>query len=108
MPYSFARRVLAVVRAIPVGRVATYGEVAELAGAPGAARAVRNIMRGCADPSVPCHRVVAAGGRLGGYGGHEGVKRQLLQMEGIVVSGQRIRGLDAVRWRPRRARRRTS
>ena len=52
------------------------------AGAPRAARAVGNIMKGCRVAGVPCHRVVAAGGRLGGYGGSEGLKRALLQAEG--------------------------
>ena len=54
-------RVLAVVRRIPPGRVATYGDVAAAAGGPRAWRAVGNIMRTCAARDVPCHRVVAAG-----------------------------------------------
>ena len=68
--------------AFPPGRVATYGDVAAAAGKPRAARAVGNIMKGCRVPGVPCHRVVAAGGRLGGYGGSEGLKRALLGAEG--------------------------
>ena len=60
---AFSRRVLSVVRRIPPGRVASYGEVAKMAGRPRAARAVGNIMRGCGRPDVPCHRVIAAGGR---------------------------------------------
>ena len=103
---SFSRRVLSVVRRIPPGRVATYGEVATLAGRPRAARAVGNIMRGCGRPDVPCHRVIAAGGRLGGYGGSEVLKRSLLVAEGIVVSGSRVRELDRVRWQPPGRRRR--
>ena len=93
---DFASRVLSVVRRIPPGRVATYGDVAALAGQPRAARAVGNIMRDCRRPDVPCHRVVAAGGRLGGYGGSETLKRSLLLAEGIPFSGSRIR-LDACR-----------
>ena len=85
---DFTSRVLAVVRRIPYGRVATYGEVAALAGRPGAARAVGNIMRTCGRPDVPCHRVIAAGGRLGGYGGSEVLKRQLLMSEGVVIPRQ--------------------
>ena len=84
-PFSF--RVLSVVRRIPPGRVATYGDVAALAGRPRAARAVGNIMRGCGRPDVPCHRVIAAGGRLGGYGGSEFLKRSLLAAEGVIVAG---------------------
>jgi O-6-methylguanine DNA methyltransferase len=97
---SFASRVLSVVRRIPPGRVATYGEVAALAGKPRAARAVGNIMRGCARRDVPCHRVIAAGGRLGGYGGSEAMKRALLAAEGVSVSGARVRELARVRWKP--------
>ena len=63
-------------------------------------------MRSCGRPDVPCHRVIAAGGRLGGYGGSEMLKRSLLVAEGIVVSGSRIRDLDRVRWQPRRNRKR--
>jgi O-6-methylguanine DNA methyltransferase len=98
---TFADRVLSVVRRIPPGRVASYGEVASLAGRPRAARAVGNIMKGCGRPDVPCHRVIAAGGRLGGYGGSEALKRSLLAAEGIIVSGSRVRNLEQVRWRPR-------
>jgi len=96
---SFTARVLSVVRRIPPGRVATYGDVAALAGRPRASRAVGNVMRGCRHPDIPCHRVIAAGGRLGGYGGSELLKRSLLVAEGIVVSRSRIRELARVRWR---------
>ncbi len=95
---DFTRRVLAVVRRIPPGRIATYGDVARLAGRPRAARAVGNVMRGCSRPDVPCHRVVAAGGRLGGYGGNVGLKRSLLRAEGVTVVGLRIRGAARLRW----------
>ena len=88
------------VRRIPPGRVATYGDVAALAGKPRAARAVGNIMRECRRRDVPCHRVIAAGGRLGGYGGSEALKRSLLAAEGVPVSGGRVRELDRVLWRP--------
>jgi methylated-DNA-[protein]-cysteine S-methyltransferase len=96
---SFRARVLSAVRAIPVGRVSTYGDVAARAGRPGAARAVGNIMRDCHDPSVPCHRVVAAGGQLGGYGGREDVKRYLLEREGCLVRGTRLHDFTSRRWK---------
>jgi len=95
---SFRARVLAAVRSIPRGRVATYGDIAALAGAPGAARAVGNVMRGCGDPSVPCHRVIAAAGGLGGFAGYLERKRQLLRAEGLEVTPSRIRGFAEVRW----------
>jgi O-6-methylguanine DNA methyltransferase len=96
--------VLSTVRRIPPGRVATYGDVAAMAGAPGAGRAVGNVMRGCNRPDVPCHRVIAAGGRLGGYGGREALKRALLAAEGVPVSGSRVRELDRVLWSRQRNR----
>ena len=82
---SFRQRVLTAVRRIPPGRVATYGDVASLAGSPRAWRAVGNIMRECRDPGTPCHRVIGAGGALGGYGGNLQLKRELLRAEGIEV-----------------------
>ncbi len=95
---GFARRVYALVRAIPPGRVATYGDIAVMAGHRGAARAVGNVMRGCEDRSVPCHRVIGAGGAVGGYGGWPGLKRQLLAAEGIIIRGSRVKNFDALRW----------
>jgi len=94
---DFRRRVLAVVRRIPSGRVATYGDVAALAGRPRAWRAVGNIMRTCDDPATPCHRVVGAAGALGGYGGNLHLKRSLLRAEGIEVGMARIRRFHTVR-----------
>lgn len=89
---------LAAVRRIPRGRVATYGDIAELAGQPRAWRAVGNIMRECRDPATPCHRVIASGGALGGYGGHLQVKRELLRAEGLDVTMSRVRRFADVRW----------
>ena len=64
----------------------------------GRARAVGNIMKGCRTPGIPCHRVVAAAGRLGGYGGNEGLKRALLAAEGVSVGRARIRDFDRKRF----------
>ena len=89
---------LTVVRRIPAGRVATYGDVARLARSPRAWRAVGTVMRQCRDPRVPCHRVIAAGGALGGYGGNLHVKRELLRAEGLDVGISRVRRFQAVRW----------
>jgi O-6-methylguanine DNA methyltransferase len=94
----FAHRVLSVVRRIPPGRVATYGDVARAAGQPGAARAVGNIMSRCGTRDVPCHRVIAAGGRLGGFGGNLELKRALLRAEGILVGASTIRDFANRRW----------
>jgi O-6-methylguanine DNA methyltransferase len=97
---EFRRRVLSAVRRIPAGRVATYGDIAAVAGKPRASRAVGNIMRNCREPGVPCHRVIAAGGLLGGYGGNLQIKRELLRAEGIEVGVGRVRGFERTRWRP--------
>jgi len=94
----FVHRVLGVLRRIPPGRVTTYGDVARLAGRPGAARAVGNIMRDAKAPHLPYHRVVAAGGRVGGYGGAPGLKASLLAAEGHTVKRHRIVGFNRVRW----------
>ena len=95
---NFSTRVLAIVRRIPPGRVVTYGDVAAAAGRARAARAVGNIMRGCNRHDVPCHRVVAAAGKLGGYGGNLEMKRALLRAEGVQVTGTTIREFRARRF----------
>jgi len=82
----FQRACAEIMRSVPRGEVVTYGELAALAGAPGAARAAGTF---CAQNNlcifVPCHRVVAAGG-LGGYGSlGAGYKRRLLALEGVTL-----------------------
>jgi O-6-methylguanine DNA methyltransferase len=99
----FPSRVLNLVRRIPPGRVATYCDIARMAGYPGAARAVGNVMRTAKRPDVPYHRVIAAGGRLGGYGGREVLKRALLVAEGVTVVGMRVRSFERFRWKPARS-----
>jgi O-6-methylguanine DNA methyltransferase len=95
---SFAVRVLSILRRIPAGRVTTYGDVARLAGQPRAARAVGNVLRAAAEPALPYHRVVASGGRIGGYGRNPALKRALLVAEGHLVRGGRLIGFRAARW----------
>jgi methylated-DNA-[protein]-cysteine S-methyltransferase len=84
-PYGdFARKVLSACQRIPWGGTCTYGELAAQSGAPGAARAVGNVMASNRFPLVvPCHRVVAANGRLGGFSAPQGLamKRRLLHLE---------------------------
>lgn len=79
---AFDGRVYEVVRAVAPGSTLTYGEVAVLAGSPGAARAVGNAMRRCPlFPAVPCHRVVRASDGWSGWGGDPALKRRLLEAE---------------------------
>jgi len=80
----FARRIVAACRRIDWGRVSSYGELATKCGSPGAARAVGSVMAKNRYPLVvPCHRVLASGGGLGGYSAPDGLqmKRRLLTME---------------------------
>jgi O-6-methylguanine DNA methyltransferase len=95
---SFTHRVLHVLRRIPAGRVATYGDVARLSGRSGAARAVGNIMRAAAEPGLPYHRVIAAGGRIGGFGRSPQLKAALLTAEGHSVRRGRILDFEETRW----------
>ncbi len=92
---SWDRLVLGVVRAIPRGSTVSYGEVARRAGRAGAARAVGGAVgRNPVGLLVPCHRVIAADGSLGGYGaaawgGVEAaldLKRDLLALEGVRIA----------------------
>jgi len=62
----------------------SYGEVAEAAENPGAARAVGTIMSHNMDPAIPCHRVIRADGSPGGYNGLKGRKVLLLKEEGVL------------------------
>ena len=75
-------------REVGWGETVTYGELADLAGRPRAARAAGSAMRDNPLPFViPCHRVVAAGARIGGYGGGRNaveLKRRLLAREGVT------------------------
>ena len=95
---AFARRVLQTVSRIPSGRVTTYGDVARLAGRPRAARAVGRILAAAGRPGLPYHRVIAAGGAVGGYGSAIEMKAALLRAEGTLGFG--LRGLDGAgrRW----------
>jgi methylated-DNA-protein-cysteine methyltransferase-like protein len=101
-------RVYAVVRRIPRGKVATYGQVASLAGRPGQARQVGYALHALpTGTSVPWHRVINAAGRLSLDPGSGGLEQRLrLLAEGVTVTeGGRI-PLARFRWEPgRRARR---
>jgi methylated-DNA-[protein]-cysteine S-methyltransferase len=85
----FARRVLDATAAVPYGEVTTYGDLAATVGRPRAARAVGNALGSNPVPIViPCHRILRAGGGLGGYTGGTGIKRALLGVEGLSIAGE--------------------
>jgi methylated-DNA-[protein]-cysteine S-methyltransferase len=82
---GFARGVLRATARVPFGEVTTYGRMAEAAGSPRASRAAGNALGSNPIPIVvPCHRVLHAGGGLGGYSGGLERKRRLLTIEGVL------------------------
>ncbi|MGH9199114.1 MAG: methylated-DNA--[protein]-cysteine S-methyltransferase, partial [Acidimicrobiia bacterium] len=86
---TFTASVLEAARKIPYGRVSSYGGIANRIGAPRAARAVGGALgRNPVAIIVPCHRVLASGGNLGGYTGGIGIKERLLQLEGYCLPRQ--------------------
>ena len=100
-------RIYAVVRRIPRGRVATYGQVARLAGLPGHARQVGYALHALeGDSDVPWHRVINARGAVSARSapGWERVQQQILEREGIDFGGSGHVDLTRYGWRPRRRR----
>jgi methylated-DNA-protein-cysteine methyltransferase-like protein len=99
------RRIYAVVRRIPRGRVATYGQIAALAGLPGHARQVGYALHALGNgTSVPWHRVINARGEVSRRRrpGEELSQRMLLEREGIRFDARGRVALARLRWRPRR------
>ena len=95
------KRIYEVVKKIPKGKVATYGQIAELAGDKRMARAVGNALHKNPDPdNIPCFRVVNAKGELAGefaFGG-AGEQAKLLEADGIEVADGRV-DLEKYQWR---------
>ena len=86
----FRRKVWDVLRTIPYGRVRSYGWVARKIGTPRAARAVGGACGNNPTPLiVPCHRVVAGDGSLGGFSGGLPAKKRLLRLEGVLRENAR-------------------
>ena len=84
--HGIARDVLTATAKVPFGRTTTYGELAGKIGHPKAARAVGNALGSNPIPIVvPCHRVLRAGGALGGYAGGVSRKERLLRLEGALA-----------------------
>ena len=105
MQTPFTLKIYEIARRIPKGKVATYGQLAALAGNAKAARAVGMAMRHNPDvPKTPCHRVVGAGGALIGYSAGMGIhtKRKMLEAEGVAFNGIRVNLLKS-QWHPNRA-----
>ena len=91
-----------VVRRIPAGNVATYGQIARLAGMPRCARLAGYAMASCQDPSVPCHRVVDRfGGTKAAFDTFApGTQRALLEAEGVPFRLDGTVDLECCQWHP--------
>ena len=97
-------RIYAVVRQIPQGRVATYGQVATLAGLPGHARQVGYALHALSEGSgVPWHRVINARGEVSrrSHPGSDEAQRQFLEREGVMFDARGRVDLVRYQWRPR-------
>ncbi|MBI2166622.1 MAG: methylated-DNA--[protein]-cysteine S-methyltransferase [Candidatus Omnitrophica bacterium] len=82
----FGERVLSRLRRVPWGRTASYGDLAQTAGAPGASRAVGQVLRSNRLPVVlPCHRIIRKSGALGGFSRGGLWKKRLLKLESACV-----------------------
>ena len=102
---SSHRRILAIVSRIPRGRIATYGQIARLAGLPGHARLVGYALHALPESTVvPWQRVVNAQGGLSTPPGHDIRQRHLLEREGVRFDARGRIPLASFQWRPRRSR----
>lgn len=99
-PSNNYQRIYAVVRRIPEGRVATYGQVAAEADLPGHARQVGYALHALDDDTVPWHRVINAQGRvsLRAEPGFEGFQQHLLEEEGVAFNDRGAVDLKRYRW----------
>lgn len=100
LPTNKIARIEAIIALIPPGKVASYGQVADLAGLPGRARLVGKVLRET-DKVLPWHRVIGAGGTISLPRGSNGFAEQTgrLQEEGVVVIGGRVR-IREWQWQP--------
>ncbi len=104
MKSAFTEKVYEITRKIPVGKVATYAQIARLAGNANAARAVGSAMRTNPDiPATPCHRVVGSDGSLTGYSAAFGMvsKKKMLLDEGVEFKWDKV-NLTLSQWSGRK------
>lgn len=93
----FTKAVLEATRKVPRGRVTTYREIARIIGRPKAGRAVGNALnKNPYAPTVPCHRVVKADGKIGGFNKGTKAKIRILESEGIKIKKNKVVDLGEV------------
>jgi O-6-methylguanine DNA methyltransferase len=102
---EFTKKVYKAVQKVPRGKVATYGDIAQIARHERAVRAVGVAMK--KNPNIeeiPCHRIVGASGEMHGYNqmGGEKTKRDLLKSEGVSFRGEKV-DLSRSRWQPQKS-----
>src|SRR5690606_35255580 len=99
---TFLDKIYSVTSRIPKGKVATYKQIAQLAGNRKASRAVGTAMRKNPDMTVvPCHRVVGSDGKMHGYSAKKGIpsKVAMLKKEGVIFRADRV-DLERSQWKP--------
>ena len=96
-----AQQIVATIKLIPSGYVASYGQIADLAGLPGRARLVGSILKTNSQAGLPWHRVVRASGSIAFAPGSEQAceQRQRLLAEGVEIKGNKVQFTQYV-WRP--------
>ncbi|MCK9368520.1 MGMT family protein [Candidatus Dojkabacteria bacterium] len=100
MKETFTSKIYSVASQIPKGKVATYKQIAKLAGNSKAYRAVGSAMKRNPDSRiVPCHRVVGSDGKMHGYSAKGGIKTKILklQKEGVIIKNNKV-DLNIFKW----------
>ena len=100
-PESFGLRVARVVKSIPRGKVASYGQIAGMAGSPQGARMVVRVLWGMSEShGLPWHRVISSKGVISLPGEGGALQRQMLEQEGVEVGPNGEISLKAFQWKP--------
>ena len=105
---SAAEKIFAVIRAVPRGQIASYGEIARRAGLPGRARLVASVLSSNDDHELPWHRILRSDGRIAFPPDHASFAEQMqrLRAEGVTIENGRVQGqraaasLDEMIWAP--------
>lgn len=99
MNSNFRQEIERLIKTVPTGKVTTYGDLASMAGHPGAARLVGGVAH-YGDSKLPWHRIVnRSGGLASGYPGGREAQADLLAQEGVESRNYVVVGFDDLRWR---------